>query len=1344
MNVYNEFIEPTRISQAVSCNFISSSRRHLVVGKSTLLQVFDIVQSNKKSKEYKLKLVEQFKLHGLITDLKAVRTVENPDLDYLLVSTKSAKMSLVKWDHHENSISTVSLHYYENSIQSSTYEKLTTTELIMEPNNTCACLRFKNLLTFLPFEMPDEDDEEDGYENVDGASGSRGKHDNKATQQDENQALFYSSFVIDAQNLDSRIGNVIDMKFLYNYKEPTLAIISSKNHTWTGLLPLTKDNISFIVLSLDLVTKTSTTVLKIDNLPFDIDTIVPLPKPLNGTLLIGCNEIIHVDHGGITRRLAVNQFTSSITSSIKNYRDQSELNLKLENCCVKPIPNDHRVFLILKNGDFYYINFAIDGKTIKNFYLEKVNSINQNEIGISYPEDVVHLDNNLMFICNKNGNSPLIELKFSESKDNQNAEQQKDTEMQDTENGTTDKNDNDDDDDIYEDDEDNEKVLIKNSVIEFTKHDELINNGPVSSFTFGYYSTDQFKSSLPNPNFKEVSIISNSGSHSQSNLNIITPGIQPIIKSSLSFSQINRMWNIANAYLITSDDINFKSEIFQIHKSFARLNSRDFINNELTIGMHEISKGQYFVQVTPRKIIVYNKKFKKIISFKDELKKYKNDDIIHSTFADEFLMVFFASGEVVIYSINTYAENYERINIPKILNDTLITTGYITSSNLLNAVSKDVNLLINKNRGHKRKHGSSSSNTSAQSQDLGPKSKTFILVTGDNRIVAFSRFHNERCYQLNDVDKFTDCLSLGFFDPKDSYPDPFIKNIVFNELGDEHSKDEYLTILTIGGEVIIYKLFFDGDNFKFIKEKDLKITGAPDNAYPLGTTLERRLVYVPNVNGYSSIFVTGIIPYFITKTVHSVPRIFRFTKLPAVSFSSYSDSNIKNGFIYLDNSKNARMCEIPLDFNYENNWPIKKIQMPETVKAIAYHELSNTFVVSSYEEIPYDCLDEEGKPIVGIDKSKPPAESYKGYLRLISPYNWSVIDTIVLADNEIGMNVLSMVLDVGSSTKKFKSKKELIVLGSGKYRIEDLSSNGSFKIFEIIDIIPEPGKPETNHKFKEVHIEDTRGAVTSICEVSGRLLVTQGQKIIIRDLQDDGVVPVAFLDTAVYVSEAKSFGNLILLGDSLKSVWLAGFDAEPFRMILLSKDIQTLDVSCADFIVKDEEIFILFADNNNVLHVVKFDPEDPLSSNGQRLVHKTSFNINSAATCFRTIPKNEENYPSLTTSFQSIGSTIDGSFFTVFPINESTYRRMYILQQQLTDKEFHICGLNPRLNRFGGLNETNSDANSKPMLEYDVIKKFVNLNSDRKKNFASKIGSKNSYQDIWRDLIEFESVLKNM
>lgn len=1329
MDAYREFIEPSRVGQTLGCNFISPTNKHLVIGKASLLQVFEVITLPIEPK-YRLKLVDQYNLHGLITDLKAIRTAESSNLDYVIVSTTFAKFSIIKWDHVLNTIQTVSLHYYENMIQNATHEKLSKTRLLIEPTyNSCTCLRFKNLLTFLPFEGIHDEDEDEDDDDI--------KVDDKDDKKEGNGTIkksgqiFDSSFLIDGASLDPSIGDIIDVQFLHNFREPTIAVISQNSRAWAGNLIKVKDTVQFMVLTLDLETRSTVSVLKVENLPYDIDRVIPLPTPLNGCLLVGCNELIHVDNGGIVRRIAVNQFTSSITASTKNYVDQTLLNLFLEYSTVIPLPNDNRLLLILTNGEFYYINFIVDGKSIKSFGIETIPLEQYENIRLSYVSETTTLDNNLIFLGNENGNSVLIESVYEEILPIE-------VPILKVEEDSADE----DDEGLYNDDDDDDekKVQVRKSTIKFVKHDELINNGPISNFTMGFYSTEKYKSNLQNPNFGEVSIVANAGTHKDAKLNIITPSIQPFVSSSLSFSQINRMWTINKKYLITSDDTDAKSEIFQIEKKYSRLNSKDFINDESTISIHEM--GKFILQVTPKKIVLYNEDFIKCLSLSEEI---KDDEIINGTLTDEFLMIFLSSGDVMIFAINTYNESYTKIEIPKILSDTIITTGYITNSNLLNAVLKDVNLLLN--RGTKRRHVVQSRTL----KGVGSRQKTFILATGDNRIVAFNRFHNQKCFQLNDVDKYTDYLSLGFFEPTTNYPDPIIKQLILNDLGDKDHKEEYLTLLTIGGEIIMYKLFFDGENYRFIKEKGLPITGAPNNAYPIGTALERRLAYLPNLNGYTSIFVTGLTPYLVLKPAHSPARIFKFSKIEAVSVAPYYDSKVTDGLIFLDNKKNARICSIPLDFNYDNLWPMKHIEIGELIKSIAYHETSNTYVLSTFKDIPYDCLDEEGKPIVGVDTSKPSAISYKGSIKLISPINWSVIDEIELADNELGMTIKSMVLDIGSTVKKYKNKRELIVVGTGKYRMEDLSANGSFIILEIIDIIPKPGKPETNHKFKEVFKEDTRGSATAICEVSGRFLVAQGQKIIVRDLQDNGVVPVAFLDTAVYVSEAKSFGNLVILGDSLKSVWLVGFDAEPFRMIMLGKDLQSIDVSSADFIVKDREIYLLIADNNNVLHLIQYDPDDPYSLNGLRLINKASFQLNSSVTCFKSIPRTEESYDyekkvktvSVLGDFQTIGSTTDGSFFTVFPINEATYRRMYILQQQLIDKEYHYCGLNPRLNRFGGLSIAENDVNTKPILDYQVIKSFSKLNDDRKTLLANKV-SKRAHQDIWKDIIELENVLKDM
>lgn len=740
---------------------------------------------------------------------------------------------------------------------------------------------------------------------------------------------------------------------------------------------------------------------------------------------------------------------------------------------------------------------------------------------------------------------------------------------------------------------------------------------------------------------------------------------------------------------------------------------------------------------------MFNDKLKKIVSLEKQLKEFGEAYIVNSVFNDELLMIFFSTGEVAIYSINTYSKVFSKIELPKLLSDTIITTGYITNSRLLNVVLRDITVLTHK--GQKRKHDSESV-SHPEETIASSKLKTFVLVTGDNRIVVFGRFHNEKCFQLNSVNKFSNRLTLGFFDINGEDPDPFIKQVILNDLGDNVAKDEYLTILTVGGEILAYKMYFDGENYSFVKEVNLPITGAPQNAYQFGTSLERRMIYFPNVSGITCVLVTGVVPYLVTRSKNSLVRIHKFSKIPIISFVLFSDEKIKNGLIYLDTNKNARIVELSEHYCYDGNWPVRRIPVGETIKSVAYHESSHTYIVSTFKEIPYKCVDEDGNPIVGTKLDKPSALSYKGRVLLISPISWTSIDSISLDDNEIGLQVKSLALDIGSENKRFKRKKELILIGSGKYRMEDLSANGSYTLLEIIDIVPEPGKPETNHKFKEITREDTKGAVTAICDVSGRFLIAQGQKIIVRDIKDTTAVPVAFMDLSMFISEAKSFGNLVLLGDTMKGVSLAGFDAEPFRMLPLSKDTQENDVNCADFIYKDEDMFILAADNDQMIHVLQYNPEDPKSSNGQRLLRRSSFNTNFSTTCMKSIPKHEqvpESIDTINMPLQNIASTAEGAMYVVFPVSEITYKRMFILQQQLTDKQYHHCGLNPRLNRIGDV-ETETEQNSRPILDCEILKRYTKLNLDRRRALGQKMSIKNISADTWRDLIEFENVFNKL
>ena len=153
------------------------------------------------------------------------------------------------------------------------------------------------------------------------------------------------------------------------------------------------------------------------------------------------------------------------------------------------------------------------------------------------------------------------------------------------------------------------------------------------------------------------------------------------------------------------------------------------------------------------------------------------------------------------------------------------------------------------------------------------------------------------------------------------------------------------------------------------------------------------------------------------------------------------------------------------------------------------------------------------------------------------------------------------------------SRKTLVAVGTAFIRGEDLASAGRIYIFDIIDVVPEPGRPETGRKFKLIAKEDVKGAVTALSELGtqGFLIAAQGQKCMVRGLKEDGtLLPVAFMDMQCYVTAVKEMPGtgLCLMADAVKGLWLTGYyvcmTITPFFSSLLSA-LETSVPTCGLF-----------------------------------------------------------------------------------------------------------------------------------------------------------------------------------
>lgn len=154
------------------------------------------------------------------------------------------------------------------------------------------------------------------------------------------------------------------------------------------------------------------------------------------------------------------------------------------------------------------------------------------------------------------------------------------------------------------------------------------------------------------------------------------------------------------------------------------------------------------------------------------------------------------------------------------------------------------------------------------------------------------------------------------------------------------------------------------------------------------------------------------------------------------------------------------------------------------------------------------------------------------------------IDTLELDDREITTSLETVSLEVSEKTHE---RKTLIAAGTAIIRGEDLPATGSVYILEIIQVVPEPDRPETNRRFKIITKSDAKGAVTALSglESRGLLLQAEGQKCMVRGLREDtAFLPVAFMDMHCYVNVIKNLPGtgMCLIGDALKGLYFVGYE----------------------------------------------------------------------------------------------------------------------------------------------------------------------------------------------------------
>ncbi|GAM85892.1 hypothetical protein ANO11243_039020 [Dothideomycetidae sp. 11243] len=1360
MQCFSELIPPTAVTQAISLPFLGPQATDLVVAKTSLLQIFSTTGNSGRqqydrahSRGGELKLVGEYSLSGTVTSLARIRALgTKTGGEALLVSFKDAKVSLLEWDPENYRISTVSIHYYEGGkVQLPPFEPPlgdSPSKVVVDPRSRCAALRFASRhLAIIPFRQPDDDVvavDDDFLEEIaprtkraEGADGnvSVAGVDRKATP-------YTASFVLAMTALDPSLTHPVDLAFLHEYREPTFGIVSANRNAATALLDERKDPLSYTVIALDLEQRASTTLLSVKGLPFDIWKIIPLPRPIGGSLLVGTNELIHVDQSGKTIAVAVNEYAKQCSDF--SMADQSQLNLRLENCCIETLnPDTGDLLVILRSGDLAILSFKIDGRTVSGLHLHPVDNSHGGELPSPLPSASASIGANRLFMGSQIGDAKLLSWASQNkqtSRKRSHAQMLIADEDLDIDEAELEGADDDAEDDLYGD-----QTLTKSTMnrvnktvapeeYDFYEIDSLPNLGPVKSLAVGKVpSTLQVNSIRLN----HLEMFLSHGESKTSKLAKLSREIALSVSKTRDESNVTAIHSLSikdgkspeRHYIITSElsgDGKYISSLLNAdevatddEKSLPWIEVREteFETEGRTLGVFYLHDSQRTIQVRDSDLRCYDKDlslsqiFPIIDASTDE-----ELQVIHASFCDPYLLLLRSDSSVQLLKADATGELDE-----------------VEGSEL----QKEAKWL---------------SACLYQPADSQLEPMCFLLNERGGLVIVDLANFGKAEWSAPNLAALPAVLTTEDRQRRAASREPLVE-ILFANLGPTTHPSPFLILRSSLDEIIMYEpfhhatlksrngtSFYDGLNFR-------KVSGLHIAKFSEDQNFNEPMFLkaFPNIDGKAMVFVPGDSPSLIIKTASTAPQIYDLRSKPISVMTHIPGQDGSSQLAFVDSAKTFQQAHIPQNLSFGlPRCVLQTLQpLPDTheIHEIAYHAAKEVYAIVSSEVVDF-ILPDEDIPPSELDQEislRPQSKQY--FIHLLSPITTSIISTYPIPSYEHVSGISCAPMELNELTH---IQEYLVIVGTICQRADPYADKGAVYAFSVLEVVPEPDRPETAVQLHLISREETRAGITAITAIAGLSGTAQGQKLMFRGLRDDGQnLPVAFLDIQTYTTSLKTLGdsNLWLAADYWKGIWFGGYSYEPPRITVFAKSTPRMALVEAEFLPHDTTLCLVGADDRGGLQVWQFDPEHPKSLGGTRLIHRSSFQIGHLVTGMKVLPSavaaidqsgadGETNKNGSAPLYQVLTTASSGQIGLITPLDEGQYRRLSALQNQLTNVLEHPAGLNPKAYR----NVKSEDGGGRGVVDGDLLRRIGELGAGRRSEIVGRVVGEGGWWEIRSDL----------
>ncbi|KAF2073762.1 hypothetical protein CYY_004931 [Polysphondylium violaceum] len=1252
----------------------------------------------KKKIEYKpiLELVIEKTLFGNIESMASIR-FHDSDRDSLILSFRDAKIVILEYNQDTNDMEIKSMHYYEQEAYKNGRHHFKVPPMLkVDIQQRCAVMMlYDRHLVVLPFKQStsilDEDDDTD-FLNDDNDdtnkmleeeddeldqlfSQSKGSKQDKPATGDKEQATTAAkkskleSYIIDLKALG--IQNVKDFCFLYKYYEPTLLFLHEPSQTWTGRISVKKFTSHLTAVSLNTSQKTNPVIWSIDQFPYNCHSLVSVPDPLGGALVISANILFYINQSS-RYGLAVNEYATKDTG------DQFSFPLDLSLNLVFTLDRSNFVFLesdkfigSLKGGELLIFHLISDGRSVQRMHVSKAG-------GSVLTSSVCVLSNNLIFLGSRLGDSLLLQYTeksiSDESLEHENFsnpyKKQKTSEvfdLFDDENETNEQDANggaeeeEDEDDIFKE----KKNQLKSYQLGIC--DQISNLGPIGDMVVGatYSPLTEEDSTSTNDDDRYLELVTCSGYGKNGSLSVLQYNVRPDLITAFDLPGVKRAWTLyydsENSSSTMSKDITGKKRPLESSNTpaattttaptptatpapstttdidptwhnylFLSLNDNtlvfqtgDQLKEVVKLNTETLDVGNVFGK---KRIVQVHSSGIKLFSGHSTITQEITTKSIKSSFIlDPFVLLLFTDGTMNIMKGNSSV--HQLMDFDFTYPDPIVSCSlFIDTISYFNSSNSDSLFEDNNNN---------SSNSNIYLNIISNKNSGTLEI--------YRLETKELVYKIHNLYNEYDYLGTNVNDTFRNTLDKNLMATIFNNNGSTGngngngtnsnnnnnnnnnlnkylnqinefsiqflSNSPYLIFINKLGDLLVYTGFKNKENqINFKKLNHGYITRSP----PTTTTKEEKK------NNYIEKKIISFLSSNNKKVIFIAGKkplwLFCEKAYPRI-FSMDNDGPIETftGFHNVN-------CHHGFIY-FTDKGQLRICQLSQLINYENHWPVRKIPVKSTTHKIAYHSKERCYVVVVSFpqvtteldpNSKQPILTDEKFQIKLIDPsIDWNhFIDSFSLQDREtvLAMKIVSLKhTDADGVTKP----RPFLVLGTAFTFGEDTQCKGRVLIFEIITHKNQFQTDAISEKrFNLLFEKEQKGPVTAVACANGLLLMTIGPKLIINNFSTGSLVGLAFYDAQIYIISISTIKNYILIGDMYKSVYFLQWK-DGKQLVLLSKDYQSLNIFSTDFLINQKTLGLLVSDLDKNILLFSFDPQDPNSRSGQMMLCKADFHVGS-------------------------------------------------------------------------------------------------------------------------------------